>query len=71
MQSKLNNQSQFLTRARGFKEAMDGFSEENDEFEFNNASDNDLFNMIDVFGRAGQLDFLKDRLDIQFDNISD
>lgn len=71
MQSKLNNQSQFLTRARGFKEAIDGFSAENDEFEFNNASDNDLFNMIDVFGRAGQLDFLKDQLNIQFDNIAD
>lgn len=71
IQSKMNNQSQFFTRAKGYQDSMDGFSEENNEFEYNNAADNSMFNLIDVFGRAGQLDFLKQQMGIQFDNVAD
>jgi hypothetical protein len=52
---KINNTKTFFIRSQAFTDAMDGYSKEDDTFELKNAKDNDLFNIIDIYGRTGRI----------------
>lgn len=68
---KVKNSERFFTRSQAFNNTMDGYSEEGNKFEFENAKDNDIYNMIDAFSRTGRIDDLRDLVNQDFDNISD
>lgn len=69
--NKVDNADRFFTRSQAFTDAMDGWVEADDKFEFESASDNDLFNAIDAFGRTGRLKDLREIIGQDFENISD
>jgi len=50
---------------------MDGYSEANDKFEFENAKDNDTFNIIDAYGRTGRIQDLYDLVNQDFEDLSE
>lgn len=59
LKDKSDDASNFITRMQAFSNAMDGFNDDDDKFEFKNASDNEMFNAIDAFARTGRLDHFK------------
>lgn len=54
-----------------FTDAMSGFAEDQDEFNFQNMSDNDMFAVIQAYGQTGRLDDLASLIDMDFENMSD
>lgn len=68
---KIDDADGFFTRSQAFTDAMDGWVEANDRFEFENANDNDIFNAIDAFGRTGRLADLRELVGEDFENMSD
>lgn len=67
----VNDAKEIITRSQAFSDAMDGYSVADDKFEFKNAKDNDLFNVIDAFSRTGRLDELREIIGQDFENMSD
>lgn len=68
---KVKDTEDFFTRMTAFQDAMDGYSTEKNQFEYQNASDNDMFNGIDAFARTGRLGDLKELVTEDFENLSD
>ena len=68
---KLNNHIDTFTMSQAFHNAMDGYSREQDKFEFKNASDNEDFAAIQAFANAGRMDDLMDKLNIDYNSLSD
>lgn len=68
---KVKDTEDFFTRMTAFQDAMDGYSTEKNQFEYQNASDNDMFNGIDAFARTGRLGDLKELITEDFENLSD
>lgn len=60
-----------IIMSKAMSDAMDGFSVEGNKFEFKNASDTDMFNILQAFSNSGRIDDLKDMLDVDYDNMSD
>jgi len=52
---KINDTKEFFIRSQSFTDAMDGYLEEGDKFQYESAKDNDTFNTILAFSRAGRL----------------
>jgi hypothetical protein len=50
---------------------MDGYSETDDKFEFENSKDNDIFNVIDTYGRTGRMQDLYDLVNQDFEDLSE
>ncbi len=68
---KVDDAEAFFVRSQSFTDAMDGWLEEGDKFEYENANDNDLFSAVDAFGRAGRIDDLKELVSEDFESITD
>lgn len=68
---KINDTKEFFIRSQSFTDAMDGYLEEGDKFQYESAKDNDTFNTILAFSRAGRLQDFKDLVGDDFENLSD
>ena len=66
---KTDDIERFFVRSQSFTDPMEGYSKEGNKFEFENASDNDLFNAIDAFARTGRLSDLRDLVGESFGDI--
>lgn len=68
---RLQQQKRHYVQANSFTDAMDGFSEEGDKFEYKNAEDNLDFSSIQAFSNAGRLDDLRAMVSQDFEGIDD
>lgn len=68
---KLQDKKGHFVRSQSFTNAMDGWAESNDAFEYKNAEDNNDFTAIASFAAVGKLDDLKEMVNQDFENISD
>jgi hypothetical protein len=67
----VNNHKRYYTQSTSFTNAMDGFSEQNDKFEYANAQDNLNFAAVQAFSNAGRLDEYKELVKQDFENMSE
>lgn len=70
-EKKLQEAKGHFVQTQSFSKAMDGFSEANDKFEYKSAEDNDTFAAISRYAALGKLDWMRDVVDQDFENISD
>lgn len=68
---KLKGHQRYFTQSQSFTDAMDGFAEDGNAFEFKNAEDNEAFSAMSAFAQAGRLDDYKQMVNTDFDNMSD
>lgn len=68
---KLQNHSKYFVQSQSFTDAMDGWAEADNAFEYKNAEDNDDFTAISRFAQTGKLNDLKELVKQDFENISD
>lgn len=68
---KLKDHQRYFTQSQSFTDAMDGFAEDGNTFEFKNAEDNEAFSAMSAFAQAGRLDDYKQMVNADFDNMSD
>lgn len=68
---KLKDHQRYFTQSQSFTDAMDGFAEDGNAFEFKNAEDNEAFSAMSAFAQAGRLDDYKQMVNADFDNMSD
>ena len=68
---KIEQQTSHFVQSKSFTDAMDGWAESKNTFEYQNASDNDDFAAIAAFARAGRMDDLREIIGQDFENISD
>ena len=68
---KVQDQKEYFVRSQSFTNAMDGWAEEEDAFEYKNAEDNNSFSAISRFAKVGRLGDLKEMVNQDFENISD
>lgn len=68
---KLKDHQRYFTQSQSFTDAMDGFAEDGNAFEFKNAEDNEAFSAMSAFTQAGRLDDYKQMVNADFDNMSD
>lgn len=69
--SKLQDRERYFVQSQSFTNAMDGWAEEGNAFEYKNAEDNDDFAAISRFAKVGRLGDLKDMVKQDFNTISD
>jgi len=67
---RINEKKRHYAMSNSFTDAMDGFSEEGDKFEYKNAEDNLDFASIQAFSNAGRMEDLKGLVNQDFDNMS-
>lgn len=70
-EQKLKTNKEHFVRSQSFTNAMSGWSEANNAFEYKNAEDNDDFVAISRYAAMGKLDHLKSLVNQDFENISD
>ena len=70
-EQKLKTNKEHFVRSQAFTNAMSGWSEANNAFEYKNAEDNDDFSAISRYAAMGKLDYLKTLINQDFENISD
>lgn len=68
---KLQDHQRYFAQSQSFTDAMDGFAEDGNAFEFKNAEDNEAFSAMSAFAQAGRLDDYKQMVNADFDNMSD
>ena len=68
---KVQEQKDHFVRSQSFTNAMDGWAEDKNAFEYKNAEDNSDFSAISRFAKVGRLGDLKEMVDQDFENISD
>ena len=68
---KVTKQKNYFVQSQAFTDAMSGFVEANDKFEFKNMEDNDDFTAISRFAQLGKLDDLKELVNQDYENMSD
>ena len=68
---KLQDQESHFVQSQSFTDAMDGYAEAGDAFEYKNAEDNEDFAAISRFAKVGRLDDLKDIVSQDFEGIDD
>lgn len=68
---KIRDQKGHFVQGQSFANAMDGWSAENNAFEYKNAEDNDDFAAISAYAKVERLSDLKDLVNQDFENISD
>ena len=70
-EQKLKTNKDHFVRSQYFTDAMNGWSETNNAFEYKNMEDNDDFVAISRYAAMGKLDHLKALVNQDFENISD
>ena len=68
---KLQNHSRYFVQSQSFTDAMNGWAEADNAFEYKNAEDNDDFTAIARFAQTGKLNDLKELVKQDFENLSD
>ena len=68
---KEKKKKNYFVQSQAFTDAMSGFVEANDKFEFKNMEDNDDFTAISRFAQLGKLDDLKELVNQDYENMSD
>lgn len=68
---KLKDQQRHFVQSQSFTDAMDGYAEAGNAFEYKNAEDNEDFAAISRFAKVGRLEDLRDIVKQDFANISD
>lgn len=68
---KLQDQERHFVQSQSFTDAMDGYAEAGDAFEYKNAEDNEDFAAISRFAKVGRLDDLRDIVKQDFEGIDD
>ena len=68
---KFQEQKGHFVQSQSFTDAMDGWAEADDAFEYKNSEDNSDFSAISRFAKVGRLNDLKDMVSQDFENISD
>lgn len=68
---KMQNHARYFAQSQSFTDAMDGWTEADDAFEYKNAEDNDDFAAISRFAQTGKLNDLKEMVNQSFENLSD
>lgn len=70
-EQKLKTNKEHFVRSQAFTNAMSGWSETNNAFEYKNMEDNDDFVAISRYAAMGKLEHLKALVNQDFENISD
>lgn len=70
-EQKLANNKKHFIQSEVFTNAMEGWSEANNAFEYKNMEDNDDFVAIARYAAMGKLDYLKELVNQDFSDISD
>ena len=68
---RVQEQKGHFVRSQSFTDAMDGWAEADDAFEYKNAEDNSDFAAISRFAKVGRVNDLKDMVNQDFENIPD
>lgn len=68
---RVQEQKGHFVRSQSFTDAMDGWAEEDDAFEYKNAEDNSDFAAISRFAKVGRINDLRDMVNQDFENIPD
>ena len=68
---KVNTQKGYFAQSKSFTDAMDGWADEKDAFEYKNAEDNETFSAINRFAKTGKLGDLKEMVSQDFENLDD
>lgn len=68
---KVQEQKSHFVRSQSFTDAMDGWAEADDAFEYKNAEDNSDFAAISRFAKVGRINDLRDMVNQDFENIPD
>jgi hypothetical protein len=68
---RVQEQKGHFVRSQSFTDAMDGWAEADDAFEYKNAEDNSDFAAISRFAKVGRINDLKDMVNQDFENIPD
>ena len=68
---KVQEQKGHFVRSQSFTDAMDGWAEADDAFEYKNAEDNSDFAAISRFAKVGRINDLRDMVNQDFENIPD
>lgn len=68
---KMQNHARYFAQSQSFTDAMDGWAEADDAFEYKNAENNDDFAAISRFAQTGKLNDLKEMVNQSFENLSD
>lgn len=69
--TNIQDKKKLMAQSKSFIDAMDGYQEADNKFEYENANDNDTFNLYTSFLQAGKEDDLKELLSQQFENFTD
>ena len=68
---KMQSQARYHVQSTAFTDAMNGWSETDNTFEYKNAKDNDDYAAVSKFAQVGKLGELKEMVRKDFENISD
>ena len=68
---RVQEQKGHFVRSQSFTDAMDGWAEADDAFEYKNAEDNSDFAAISRFAKVGRINDLRDMVNQDFENIPD
>lgn len=70
-ETKLTENQNYFAQSQSFTKAMDGWSAQDNKWEFKNAENNDTFAAISRYASLGKLDWMRDVVNQDFENISD
>lgn len=70
-ETKLTENQNYFAQSQSFTKAMDGWSAQDNKWEFKNAENNDTFAAISRYASLGKLDWMRDLVNQDFENISD
>lgn len=70
-EKKLQENQDYFVQSQSFTKAMDGWASQDNKWEYKNAEDNDTFAAISRYAAFGKLDWMREVVNQQFENVSD
>lgn len=71
LRADIQDKKKLMAQSQSFIDAMNGYSNANNRFEFNNHADNDTFNLFTSYLQAGREDDLKGLINQNYENFTD
>ena len=71
LRADIQDKKKLMAQSQSFINAMNGYSNTNNRFEFNNHADNDTFNLFTSYLQAGREDDLKEIINQNYENFTD
>lgn len=71
LRADIQDKKKLMAQSQSFINAMNGYSNANNRFEFNNHADNDTFNLFTSYLQAGREDDLKELINQNYENFTD